>query len=53
MPAFGSVVGTAGDGLTALRYAFVGGDTIVFADSDDEVRLTTSLPSPISGRQSA
>ena len=35
-PAFGTKVGTANDGLAALHYAFVGGDTIIFADSDDD-----------------
>lgn len=35
-PAFGSTIGTANDGLAALYHASVGGNTIIFADSDDD-----------------
>jgi hypothetical protein len=36
LPAFGAALGNANDGLAALHYSFVGGNTIVFADSDDD-----------------
>lgn len=36
MPATGGTVGTGGDGLVQVFYAFDGGDTILFADSDDD-----------------
>lgn len=36
MPAVGDSVGFGGDGLTQVFYAFDGGDTVVFADSDDD-----------------
>ena len=35
MPALGSSIGTGGDGLAAIFYAFSGGDTYVLADTND------------------
>jgi len=35
-PAVGTSIGTANDGLAALYYAFSGGNTLVFTDSDDD-----------------
>lgn len=34
-PALGSSLGTGGDGLAAVFFAFSGGDTLVLADTDD------------------
>ena len=35
MPALGSPIGTSGDSLAAVFYAFSGGNTFVFADTND------------------
>ena len=35
MPALGSSIGTGGDGLAAIFYAFSGGNTFVLADTND------------------
>ena len=35
MPALGSSIGTSGDGLAAIFYAFSGGNTFVLADTND------------------
>jgi Ca2+-binding RTX toxin-like protein len=35
VPALGSSIGTGGDGLAAIFYAFSGGDTYVLADTND------------------
>ena len=60
MPALGSSIGTGGDGLAAIFYAFSGGNTFVLADTNDNgtydaddftVRLTGSITS--SSRTSA
>ena len=36
MPAFGTALGSANDGLAPLHYSLVGGNTIVYTDSDDD-----------------
>ncbi|MGO4740156.1 calcium-binding protein [Bosea sp. 2KB_26] len=35
MPSLGSAIGTSGDGLAAVSYAFNGGNTFVLADTND------------------